>query len=251
MSAPLISIITPGYNAAATIAAAIRSVQEQDFKDWEMIVVDDFSDDGMGMIAEHFAAEDARIRLIRRSSNGGPAKSRNQGLEAATGRYIAFLDADDLFLFNKLSTQLKFMQDNDIAMSHTAYRRFATQGKPRKLIRGPARVTFDTLLRRSPVNLLTVMFDRERVGDVRFNETMPAYSDLALWLQLTKSGHDIVLLNQDLARDRISSDQLISRWFRTAWWTYSVGRNTANLTQLQALRSVLSHGFFAALKRVF
>jgi teichuronic acid biosynthesis glycosyltransferase TuaG len=248
---PQVSIITPAFNAAATIAATIRSVQEQDFHDWELIVIDDNSDDGMGSIVEHFATEDARIRLIRRAENGGPAKSRNQGLTAAQGQMIAFLDADDIWLFDKLSKQIAFMQENNAAISYTAYRRFKTGGRPKHLIRGPARVTFDTLLRRTPIGMLTAMIDRNKTGDFRFLENVEGYEDLALWIQMTKAGHDIVFLNADLARYRISPGGQSSKWIRSAWWTYSIYRDVAGLNKKQAFVSLISYGLFAALKRVF
>jgi teichuronic acid biosynthesis glycosyltransferase TuaG len=247
---PLVSIITPAYNAAATIAATIRSVQEQNFKDWEMIVVDDSSDDGTGAIVEHFAADDNRIRLIRRAENGGVAKARNQGLVAAQGRFIAFLDADDLWLFEKLAQQLEFMNTMNAAISYTAYRRFVDGGKPKKLIRGPARVTFDTLLRRTPIGMLTTMIDRSKTGEFQFLETVEGHEDLALWLQLTKSGHDILFLNMDLARYRITPGSRSSLWLRNAWWTFSIYRDVAGLNNKQAFVSLMSYGFFAVLKRI-
>ncbi len=247
---PLISIITPAYNASRTIADAITSVQSQTFQDWEMIIVDDSSGDGTGAIVERFAADDRRIRLIRRAENNGSAAARNAGLKAAHGRYIAFLDADDLWLPEKLVTQLAFMQDNIVAASYHAYRRITLNGKPGRLLRGPARVTFDTLLHRNSVETITVMLDRDMVGPVQFDTTLSRRDDLALWLNVTKAGHDIVLLDSDLARDRIIPGRTLKNFFRSAMGTWRVYRDVAGLRIRQTFAAMFSYAFFAAIKRI-
>lgn len=250
-NAPLVSIVTPAYNAASVLGQTIESVQAQSFSNWEMIIVDDVSMDGTIALAERYALKDDRIRIIRRAENGGPAAARNKGMEAAHGRYIAFLDADDLWLPHKLERQLAFMDDMNAAISCTAYRRFVTPESPGRLIRCPRRITFDTLLRKTCVATLTTIIDRDKTGPVAFSEDVAGYEDLALWLTLTRSGHDIVCLNEDLARYRIMPNSQSSKWLRSLWWTWRVYRDVANLPRGQAALALLSYGFFAALKRVF
>ena len=247
---PLVSVITPAYNAAAFIGDAIRSVQAQSFQEWEMIVVDDCSGDGTGAVVERFASEDPRIRLIRRAENGGSAASRNIALKAATGRYIAFLDADDLWLPEKLERQLYFMQENACGVSYHAYRRFTDLENPGRLLRGPDRVTFDTLLKKTCIGMLKGMIDRDRVQDIRFNTDLRRREDLALWLSVTKAGHDVLFLDEDLARYRITPNAKSSAIFKSAWGTWQVYRKAAGLTIRQTFAAMTFYGFFAVLKRI-
>src|SRR5579885_3353969 len=118
----LVSIITPAWNAAAFIGEAIASVRAQTMPDWEMLVVDDCSTDRTAQAVEHAAATDSRIRLLRQPKNGGPALALQAWLDRADGRFIAFLDSDDLWLPGKLERQLQFMLQKRAALSYTAFR---------------------------------------------------------------------------------------------------------------------------------
>lgn len=245
---PHVSIITPAYEAAATIADTILSVQAQRFTDWEMIIVDDCSSDGTGTVVERFATDDPRIRLIRRATNGGSATARNQGIDVANGRYLAFLDADDLWLPEKLAMQLEFMQTNNAALSYHGYRRLHGDEGLGRVLRGPERVTFDTLLRKNCVAALTMMIDRERTGPVKFPEDVRRREDLALWLQLTKAGHDILFLNQDLARYRVMPGHAIVRGQIANWNIY---RRFGGLTIRQSFGTAATNGLHGVWKRLF
>lgn len=247
---PLVSIITPAYNAAKYIGDAIESVRAQTYGDWEMIIVDDCSADGTGAVVERYAAEDRRIRLIRRAENGGSAASRNIALKAAHGRYIAFLDADDTWLAEKLTRQLAFMQAHNAAISYHAYRRMTVDGKEGRLLRGPTRVTFDTLLRKTCVGMLTAMIDRQSTGDMQFDTTLRRREDLAFWLNLTKTGHDILFLDEDLARYRVTPGSKSKALTASALGTWRVYRRAAGLTIRQTFLAMSSYAFFAALKRI-
>lgn len=249
---PLVSIITPAYNSAKTLAETIESVRAQSFADWEMIIVDDCSSDGTTALASHYAQMDDRIRIIRRAENGGAAAARNQGLNAATGRYIAFLDADDLWLPQKLELQLTFMEEHKATISCTAYRRFVDLNEPSRVIRCPVqRVTFDVLLRHTCVGMLTAMIDRDQSGPFQFDETLGGYEDLALWLVLTKGGQDVLFFDRDLARYRNTPGSLSSKWWRSAWWTWCIYRHVAGLPRTEAFIALGSYAFNAALKRLF
>ena len=112
----MVSIITPCHNAADTIAETIESVLAQTYQNWEMIVVDDCSTDNSLQIVEEYCEKDPRIKTIRLDRNGGPAKARNAATEAAKGRYIAFLDGDDMWLPEKLQRQLDFMNAHNLVL---------------------------------------------------------------------------------------------------------------------------------------
>lgn len=247
---PLISIVMPAYNVAPFIGEAIQSVRAQTHGDWELIIVDDHSADGTGAVVERYAAEDRRIRLIRRAENSGVSASRNVGLKAAHGRFIAFLDADDVWLPEKLTQQVQFMQQESSAVSYHAYRRLSATGKTGRLLKGPARVTFETLLRRNAIGISTVMVDRNLTGDFTFDTSLNRREDLALWLSLTKAGHDIVFLDADLARYRVTPSAFLRSLFTSAFSTWRVYRHVAGLRIRQTFLSTTASGFFAALKRI-
>lgn len=123
MNNELVSIITPMYKGAAFVGETIESVQAQTYKNWEMIIVDDCSPDGGAGINEvkKYAEKDNRIILIESKKNRGSSGSRNIALEKAQGRYIAFLDSDDIWLPTFLEEQLKFMKEKDAALVFSSY----------------------------------------------------------------------------------------------------------------------------------
>ena len=124
----LVSIISPAYNAAAFIEQAVKSVQAQDYQNWEMLITDDCSNDNTREIVAALNKIDPRVKLIKQPKNGGPAAARNASVLAATGRYVAFLDSDDWWLPEKLGRQLEFMQRHNAALSYTSYRRVDRDG---------------------------------------------------------------------------------------------------------------------------
>ena len=125
-----VSIIMPSYNAAKFIAASIQSVIGQTYRNWELLITDDCSKDDTVKIVEQFLEKDNRIKLFSTGKNSGPACARNKSLENATGKYIAFLDSDDIWASNKLETQLKFMKEKNIAFSFSCYSTMKEDGTP-------------------------------------------------------------------------------------------------------------------------
>jgi teichuronic acid biosynthesis glycosyltransferase TuaG len=244
---PLISIITPVYNASASIGKVIQSVQAQLFTDWEMVIVDDCSDDGTGAVVERFNADDPRIRLIRRAENGGAAKATNHALSVAKGDYIAFLNADDLWLPEKLGQQLHFMQEIQASVSYHGFRRNTAAKWQSRFVRGPLRVTFETLQRQFCVALSTMMIHRVRISNFHFTENTNLHEDLTLLLELTKAGHDIVLINQDLARISASP----RTWIQTAYVMWHTYRQVTNLSKRQSFVALCCVGVSSLWKRVF
>ena len=117
----LVSIVTPCYNAEKFIAETIKSVQEQTYAYWEMIIVDDNSIDDSVSIIKKIQKNDDRIKLIELKENKGPAIARNRAIKEAQGNYIAFLDSDDTWLFDKLKKQLEFMKNHHVALTFTSY----------------------------------------------------------------------------------------------------------------------------------
>lgn len=221
MTDGLISIVTPAYMAERTIAETIRSAQAQTFPEWEMLVVEDGSPDGTADVVAAFAASDPRVRLIRQP-NAGPALARQKALDHARGRFIAFLDSDDLWLPKKLERQLDFMARNRAGFSYTAFRRIRADGSGvGHLITVPALMTYPKLLGNTAIATSTVLIDRSITGELRMTKTY--YDDFVLWLGILKRGHLAYGLDEDLMRYRVmeaSVSRNKSRSARMVWRTY-------------------------------
>lgn len=129
----LVSIITPSYNSEKYISNTIESVITQTYQNWEMIIVDDCSTDSSCDIAEKYTQKDSRIKLIKLNKNSGPAKARNRAIKEAKGRYISFLDSDDIWYHRKLEKQVYFMKENDLAVTCSSYYIVDAKGKKIKL----------------------------------------------------------------------------------------------------------------------
>lgn len=213
-NSPLVSVVMPAYNCGRYIAQAIQSVIGQTVVDWELQIVDDCSTDDTQAVVQRLAAQDARIHYTRLAQNGGPAAARNQALRRAAGRYVAFLDSDDLWEPDKLERQIAFMERTGAKFSATAYDQMDESGSALPTICLPPHRTDyrKMLLLSNPIGNSTVMFDQRALG--RF-EVPPIRkrNDFALWLKILKAtpccmGMDDVLTHYRVRTDSISSNKL-------------------------------------------
>lgn len=178
----LVSIIMPCYNSGFFIAASIESVLKQTYNNFELIIIDDLSTDESISIINSF--NDPRIKFIQLSENGGAGISRNKGIEMAQGRFIAFLDSDDLWRPNKLEVQINFMLDNNCALTYSQYQKFSNAGKG-KIVTPPASVTYSELLYCNVIGCLTAIYDTEILGK-QYMPLIRKRQDMALWLKILK-----------------------------------------------------------------
>lgn len=228
MKSDLVSIITPAYRAAAFVQQAILSAQQQDYATWEMLIVDDCSsDDTCGKVAE-LAERDPRVRLIRQSSNQGPAAARNVALAAAEGRFAAFLDSDDLWLPGKLSAQLAFMRACEAAISYTGFRRISADGqRVGHFVDVPDTLNYRQLLCNTAMATSTVVVDRVRAGS--FDMPNAPYDDFAAWLSILRRGHLAHGLRQDFMRYRVLVGSVSRSKRRSANWVWTTYRKIERL----------------------
>ncbi|MCR4696216.1 MAG: glycosyltransferase [Lachnospiraceae bacterium] len=195
--AGLVSIIMPSYNTAAYIAESIRSVINQSFQNWELLIVDDCSTDDTDEVVRPFL-EDTRIRYIKNDINSGAAVSRNRALREAKGKWIAFLDSDDLWMADKLEKQIKFMEENDYHFSYTNYYEIDTKGKKTGVtVTGPKKITKTGMFNYCWPGCLTVMYDTETVGLIQISD-IRKNNDYAMWLKVSRKV-DCYLLDERLA----------------------------------------------------
>lgn len=248
-TAPLVSVIMAAYDTEAFIAETIASVQAQTLGDWELLVSDDASSDRTTAIVTAAAALDPRIRLLRLERNSGVAQARNLALETAQGRFIAFLDSDDIWLPQKLERQVAFMEEQDAAVSYTAFRRIDESGRRiGRLIKVPTRLNYQRLLKNTAIATLTSMIDTAKTGPIRMTEVRR--DDYILWLSLLRRGFVAHGLREDLARYRVVRGSLSSKPIRSAAWVWDVYRKVEKLGIVEAGWCMLHYSTRAVLKRL-
>ncbi|ALX49937.1 glycosyltransferase family 2 protein [Lentibacillus amyloliquefaciens] len=232
---PLISIITPAYNAEEFIKETIESVLAQTYSNWEMIIVDDRSADGTVAEVKAYEKQDDRIKLVELEENSGSAVARNTAMEQARGHYIAFLDSDDLWFPEKLENQLRFMKEKDIAFSFTKYVRMEEDGTLKDNIsKAPESVGYNDLMKHCVIGCLTVMIDRDKVGHLKM-VNIRTRQDYAYWLAVTKRGFRAYGLPEVLAKYRSVENSISSNKVKAAKRQWYVYRQVENQNILKSL----------------
>lgn len=251
MQLNLVSIITPVYNAERFISETIDSVTNQNYQDWELILVNDCSSDNSVKIVEDYVAKDARIKLINLKENSGAAVARNAGIEAARGQYIAFVDSDDCWSPSKLMDQLDFMQSQHIAFSYTNFALVSESGVVVKdAVKLPLKLDYSGLLKNTAIACSTVVIDRMQTGDFRMPLVRKG-QDTATWLMLMRErqvvayGLDKVLNYYRQVEGSISSDRIGA--LKRTWNTY---RNLEKLPLPKAVYYFAHYILQAILRRL-
>lgn len=194
-----VSIITPVYNADRFLKETADSVMAQTYLDWEWVLVNDCSSDNSWEVMQELAQKDLRIRIFSNKENLKSGKTRNFAIEQATGRFIAFLDADDTWHPEKLAIQIPFMVDNGYHFSHTSYGYLDEEGnKIKSTFHVSKEVDYAHLLKRTEISCLTAIYDAEKIGKFYMSEHARK-QDYALWLSILKSGHKSYGIDQELA----------------------------------------------------
>lgn len=235
-SAPRTSVLMPAYNAVSTVKHALRSVLDQSDEDLEVIVVDDGSTDETFLAA--LSLRDPRVRVFQIRENSGAAAARNHALRQAHGRYIAFLDADDLWLPGKLEAQIAAMQNSGIPLSYTGF--YRDNGRRRKTVSVPPKVTYAQLLRGNVIGCLTAIYDSEVFGksampDIRLRQ------DFALWLDLLKRTDHAIGLQKPYAVHFRNKGSLSSNVIANAVGTWYLYREFAQKSPLESAGYMASH----------
>lgn len=195
----LVSVIMPSYNTAQYIKESIDSVINQSYKNWELIIVDDCSTDNTDEVVEGIS--DDRIRYIKNEKNSGAAISRNKALREAKGRWIAFLDSDDLWMPEKLEKQLTFMENNNYSFSYTCYEEIDMKGNKTNVhITGPKKITKTGMFNYCWPGCLTVMYDARKIGLIQIKD-IKKNNDYAIWLKVCRKAQ-CFLLEECLAQYR-------------------------------------------------
>lgn len=251
MEENLVSVIMPAYNSANYIEEAIESVVNQSYKNWELIIVDDNSNDNTEEIVNKIIEKDNRIKYFKFRKNMGAAHARNKAMEMAEGRFLAFLDADDIWEKEKLNIQINYMLDNKCAISHSDYEVIANDGSSiNKFVTVPARMTYDMYLKNTIIQTVTVVLDKEYVGDVKM-PIIKMRQDFATWLSILKQGYEAHGINQVLGKYRRTVNSLSSNKFKAAKKTWYVYREVEKLNIFKASYCFTGYAYNAVLKRIY
>lgn len=251
MKKPIVSIITPVYNSEKLIEKTINSVRNQSYTQFEMILVDDCSIDNSREIIKKIAEIDHRIRYIRLDQNSGAAVARNTGIKAAEGRYIAFLDSDDMWKKEKLTRQISFMEKNNVAFTYTAFETITEDGYLiQDRVNVPNKLNYTQLLKNTAIACSTVIIDRGHIGDFQMPSVRKG-QDTATWLMLLREsvsyayGINEVLSSYRKVTGSISDDKLSA--LKRTWNTY---RNIEKLPFIKATYYFSWYVYNAIKKRI-
>lgn len=237
----LVSIITPSYKSVKFISQTIESVIAQTYKDWEMIIVDDVSPDNSNEIIEEFCKIDNRIKLIRLEKNSGPAVARNIAIEKANGRYIAFLDADDLWKAEKLEKQLSFMKEKNCALSYSSYKTMTEDGVLfQKIVIPPSKLSYSDLLKSNYIGCLTAVYDTQKIGKI-YMPVINKRQDYGLWLRILKKSDFAYGITEPLATYRIMSNSVSSNKISLLKYHYKLFTEFENMGNIKSLYYLCWH----------
>jgi teichuronic acid biosynthesis glycosyltransferase TuaG len=257
----LVSVIMPAFNAERYVAEAIGSVLAQTYTNLELIVVDDCSDDTTARIAREFSDKDARVRVIQSEGNSGPGPARNVGIANARGRYIAFLDSDDLWLPQKLAIQIAAMRRTQASFCFSSYWAFRDTTSIRMLVRAPAEVTYEQMLNGSVIGCLTVVYDASVLDGCFFPDgkgilagsiyskvlRTAGHEDYALWLSILRRleqerSNRVIGILEPLAMYRSHSQSFSGSKVKAALYQWIIYRRYLHLGIVKSLRCFVMYG---------
>ena len=248
---PLVSIIMPCYNAERYIAQSIESVLAQTYQNWELLITDDGSTDKSVEIISKYSKNDDRINVMVPDEHQGIARTRNMSISRARGRFMAFLDNDDMWKPEKLEKQVNFMLEKGIGFSYTSYELIDIDGVLKnKVIKTQGVVDYKKYLRNTIIGCGTVMIDRDKVGhfSMPINDTS---DDMAAWLNILRKGYKAYPLDEVLQQYRVTGKSASSNKFKASRDVWKVYRKNEKLNLIKSLYSFICYAFNAVKKRVF
>lgn len=242
----LVSIIMPAYNAKHHISEAIQSVLKQDYEFYELIIVNDGSEDNTAEIVNNYAINDKRIFLHNLKKNSGVAKARNYGINIAKGEFIAFLDSDDSWHPNKLTKQIRYMIENKAKVSCTNYRRISDSNKNTTII-CPSNITYEKLLTSNFIANSSAIYNAKILG--KYYQESIGHEDYLMWLEILKDTKAItvpeVLMDYTENKNGISSNIV-----KGAIWHWKILKKQKEINLIQKMLYMITYTYYAFMKRL-
>ena len=243
----LVSIIMPLYNCEQFISEAIESVIVQTYQNWELLVVDDKSTDNSLDIVKSYLQKDNRIKLIALKKNEGVAVARNMAIKEAKGKYIAFLDSDDIWLSDKLKIQISFLMDNNLVLTYSAYETIDENSKYINTRDSLPSISYQDMLKSNRIGNLTGIYDSEYFGKVYLEDI--GHEDYVLWLKLLKKIKHTKGVTQVLSRYRVLNNSISSNKLSALIWQWSIYRKIEKLTIFKSIYYFIFYIYYALKKR--
>ena len=247
MTNPEVSIITANYNCEKFIKDTIESIQAQVFTNWELIIVDDNSKDLSVEIINTYIKDDERIQLLCNQENLGAAKTRNRAIDIARGRFIAFLDSDDLWKPNKLEKQLAFMKRENIPFSYSSYDLIDEDNNPMGKFEVKGKVSYSNLLKTCDIGCLTAIYDTKSLGKVNMPDILRR-QDFGLWLRLLKKTDYAYALEDNLAIYRLRKSSISSNKRKAAAYQWKIYRDVEKLNLISSAYYFFNYAMNGILK---
>ena len=240
-----VSVITPVYNLASYLGDAIESVRRQSYSDWEHILVDDCSTDRSWEVLCEYSEKEPRIKVIRLQRNSGAAEARNTAIRAAGGRYIAFLDGDDIWEFDKLEVQIGSMKEGALGFTFTDYievdeKNTETVG----IVKGPDRVSAEDILRSNPICCSTAIYDTKYVGKV-YMPLIRKRQDGGLWIRLVQRGLEPTKITKSLMRYRVRPNSVSSNKLAAVYYVWLLYRRVLDLGFVASTWRAICYAFIS------
>lgn len=242
-----VSIIVPMYNAEKFIGKTIESVLAQTYQNWEMLIMNDVSTDNSLAIVSLYAKKDERIKIVNTEKNVGVVKGRNFLIDLASGKYIAFLDADDYWHNEKLEKQIKFMKEKNASISCTEYTRVKENEEKINDVIIKEEISYNDMLKNNYLGCLTVIYDANKIGKRYFKE-LEKNEDYVLWLEIVKDVNTIYGLKENLAYYRVLDNSRSSNKVKTAKVRWEIYRKIEKLSLLKSIYYFLHYAIRAVLK---
>lgn len=239
----------PSYNSKAYIIKAIDSVRDQTYKNWELLITDDCSTDNSFEKIENYIKNEDRIKLFQLDENSGPAIARNNSIKHSCGRFIAFLDSDDVWNINKLEEQIYFMLDNNITFSHSSYSVIDENDKETGEVICKKLLTYSDMLKNCYIGCLTAIYDAEKIGKV-YMPNIKKRQDWALWLQILKIVEFSVPYYGKLAKYRITPNSISRNKLSVIKYIWELYRNVEKLSLLSSSIHFVQYFYYYFVKKI-
>lgn len=241
----LVSVIMPVYNAETFLSQSIQSVIDQTYQNWELLIVDDCSSDNSASLIQQFAESDKRIKHFKTNkTSGSPTLPRNIGIEKAQGKYIAFLDSDDVWLPHKLKEQLPLFEEKNTAIVFSNYEKITEEGKRnQRIVTAPRTTNYIQLLCGNVIGCLTAIYDTQKVGKIYFENIH--HEDYILWLAILKKGFIGRNTETVNALYRIRTQSVSSNKWKVLSWQWNIYINVEKVGYIKAIYYFINYAFKA------
>ena len=252
MMSDLVTVITPMYNSGKYIEETLESVISQTYENWEMFIIDDGSSDNCVEVVNGYKNFDDRIKLIINEENQGAALSRNIGIREANGRYIAFLDSDDLWVPTKLEEQINFMSKNQLALSYSSYEKIDEFGNHIKNINVVnTQTTYHNLLKSNYIGCLTAMIDLKMMEQKKiYMPNITTRHDHGLWLDIVRKGFNVSGNPKVLAKYRYRKGSISFSKFKSGYYQWKLYRDVEKINLLSSIYYMVCWAWYGSLKRI-